>query len=482
MKKILLFFASVFTLSAFCQQSYPSLNINMMSHIDPEKDTTRINKNDFRKYSGCWGWYQASTKKEYAIAGTATKTYFIDITNPHSPIVLDSVLSHKKACTWRELKNYQNYLYVVSDDSKENNTFQIIDMKYLPDSVHLVYDDSLAYFQRAHTVWVDGNKLYVGGPTPYGASTVDMQVYSLANPEAPVLSRTLSDDYAVPYVHDMFVRNDTVYASAGNSGLQVFKFLSSSNTFTILGSLTSYPESGYNHSSSLTPDGKTLVFCDETPNTSIKVANVSDLNNITVSSMARPNTNASFVGHNPYVINNSWVVVSAYQDGLLLYNISDPANPLLMGYFDTYPQGGTGFVTDYGPFPWRGNWGAYPFFPSGTIMAIDMQNGLFFLEANNLLGTQAGVTETKQQTIIPIIYPNPANQNINISFMPGKVSACTIEITNVLGQSIYKEEDVKTNYPVTSKQFDISNYDNGTYILTIDTDDNVIRQKFIISK
>jgi hypothetical protein len=356
-------------------------------------------------------------------------------------------------------------------------------MKYLPDSVHLVYNDSVAYFPRAHTLWVDGDKLYVGGPTPLGNVTQNMQVYSLANPESPVLLRTLSDDYSsVGYVHDMLVKNDTVYASCGGQGLQLFKFNTATNTFSILGSYTGYPENGYNHSSSLTPDGKTLVFCDETPNTSIKIAEVSNFSNITLSALTRPNMHSSFVGHNPYVINQSWVAVSSYQDGLLLYNISDPANPQLAGYFDTYPQGGTGFITDYGPFPWRGNWGAYPFFPSGTIMASDMQNGIFLLEANNLLGTQAGVIETKAQTVIPVIYPNPATQNINISFMPGKTSSCNIEITNVLGQLIYREENSATSYPVTTRRFNVSNYEEGAYFLSVDIDKNVIRQKFIITK
>ena len=74
-------------------QVYPSLNVNLLAHIDPETDATG---SDGRKYSGCWGWFQSSKNKEYAIVGTSSKTYFIDVTNPTAPVISDSVKSKKK--------------------------------------------------------------------------------------------------------------------------------------------------------------------------------------------------------------------------------------------------------------------------------------------------------------------------------------------------------------------------------------------------
>ena len=57
-------------------QTYPSLNISLLAHIDPEKDNTGL---DGRKYSGCWGWVQPVTHTEYAIVGTSSQTYFINL-------------------------------------------------------------------------------------------------------------------------------------------------------------------------------------------------------------------------------------------------------------------------------------------------------------------------------------------------------------------------------------------------------------------
>lgn len=398
MNKLILLLALVFTFCfAKAQGPYPSSNINLIGFTNPET----VAGTDAIKYSGCWGWNQTSKNKEYAIVGSSTGTYFIDISAPATPTVCDYVKGKQPSpCIWREVNVYQNYAYVVSDDPAPNS-FQIIDMQYLPDSVHVVYDGK-SYFERAHTVYVDGNKLYVAGITFSNSASSSMRVYSLATPSVPVLLRSLSQDYpSVSYVHDMFVRNDTVFAHCGNQGMRVYKF-TASNTFTQLGSLTGYADAGYNHSSSLTQDGKTLIFCDEVPTgLRIKCADVSNLSNITISSLFRPNTNSQFVGHNPYVVGNKYALISCYEDGLNLYDISNPFAPTLVGYFDTYPQGGANFGNNYGTGSYNGNWGAYPYFKSGLILACDMQNGVF------ILGATAFAPAANFSTAANICFGNP---------------------------------------------------------------------------
>lgn len=470
---ITLFCALVFEVSA---QTYPSLNFNLLSKMAPNGDNTGY---DGRRYSGCWGWVQTSKNKEYAIIGASSKTYFVDVTNPLVPVICDSVNNKHAGCTWRELKTYQNYCYIVSDDGAPN-TFQIIDMQYLPDSVHVVKDDNLL-FERGHTCWVDGNKLYVGGVTSATSTLYNMQVFSLATPTAPVLLRTLSIDYpTISYVHDMFVRNDTVYASAGNQGLFVFKFNTSTNTFSALGAFTGYPEAGYNHASSLTKNGNTLVFCDEVPTgVSIKVADVSNLTNIVLSSTVEPNSNVEFVGHNPYVIGNNYAFVSCYQDGLVLYDISNPNAPVLAGYFDSYPQGGANFGNNYGSSSYRGNWGAYPFLPSGVIIVNDMQNGFFLIKSTV---TGVGIKENIN-ALNANIYPNPAKNNLSITFANPNTKYYSIEITNVLGQSVYTENNLNDcSFPVTFKTIDVTSLESGSYLVSVKAGEKQYQKKIIIAK
>jgi choice-of-anchor B domain-containing protein len=365
-------FASFFETKA----QYAASNFTLISVINPESGTNGSGD----KYSGCWGWVQQNKKKEYAIACSKSGTYFVDITNPATPTVSAFRSGVVSNATWREVKTFQNYCYIISDDGGGgNNSFQIIDMQYLPDSVHKVYD-SQSLIRRAHALWVDGNKLYISAVRQSGNSFSTMNVYSLANPQNPVLIRRLDQDYSfISYVHDMFVRNDTVYASCANQGLYIFK-LTSANTFTMLGSLSGYSGAGYNHSSALTPNGQTLVFTDEVPaGLPIKVANVSNMANIQI--LATTNQYTATTPHNPFMINNQYCVMSSYKEGLQLYDISNPSSPFLAGYFDTYPQGG-GNTGVWSGSAYKGQWGAYPYFPTKTIFALDMLNGIFLLKTN----------------------------------------------------------------------------------------------------
>ncbi|MEO6304647.1 MAG: hypothetical protein ABIP51_15915, partial [Bacteroidia bacterium] len=63
------FFIIIFVVSLFNvkSQTYSASNFTLISLISPETYTNSYND----KYSGCWGWYQASKNKEYAIAGSA---------------------------------------------------------------------------------------------------------------------------------------------------------------------------------------------------------------------------------------------------------------------------------------------------------------------------------------------------------------------------------------------------------------------------
>ena len=374
--RIKIFFLFAFFVCAFLSkaQTYASSNFTMISVVSPETYTNSYGA----KYSGCWGWYQASKNKEYAIAGSASGTFWVDVTNPATPTVSAYRAGKKLNTVWREIKTYQNFCYVITDDGGPAS-FQIFDMQYLPDSVHKVFDNQ-TLFKRGHTLYLDGNKLYVAGVTYSNNTTSSMNVYSLANPANPVLLRELKQDISfISYVHDIMPVNDTIYASCGNQGMYVLKY-NSNNTFTQLGSLTTYSGSGYNHSSALTPNHQTLVFTDEVPaGKPIKVANVSNPANIQV--LAITNQFTQTTPHNPFMVSNALCFMSSYQDGLQLYNISSPATPTLVGYFDTYYQGG-GNNNNWTGDDYDGQWGSYPYFPSKNIFALDQMNGVFMLKTH----------------------------------------------------------------------------------------------------
>jgi len=467
-KKFLTIILILFSAFLF-SQTYSGNNINLLSVIDP--NSGKIGVGDIgRHYMGCWGWYQADKDREYAIVGASNGTYFIDITNPISPVV-SAFVAGKEKNNWREIKTYQNYCYIVSDDAPPN-TFQIVDMSALPATVTVVHD-GVTYFEKGHTIYIDGSYMYIGC-TSYAnwGGFSSMNVYSLATPTAPVHLRRLDQDFPfIAGVHDMFVRNDTVFASCGSQGLYVFKYMSASNTFSVLGSYTNYASNQANHSSYLTANGRHLVFTDEKPSAPIRLINVDNLNNIQPAQSFIPYSKTT--PHNPYIIGNDWAIVACYQDGLNIYNISNPESPELCGFFDTYPQGGDN-VSNYFDDTFLGNWGAYPFLPSGVIIASDVQNGLFILDASAAFNMSGIKSNSFQETTL-VIYPNPAVDKISINYFTRGNSI--IQIKNFMGQLIFE----KAITGVVREYINVSAFNNGTYFVSLTENNRTITKKLIVS-
>ncbi|MSP69769.1 MAG: choice-of-anchor B family protein [Bacteroidetes bacterium] len=405
MKKILiLLMLTPFVLQA---QNYQSQNISLLGNwnnpTQPAEPVYGI------KYQGVCGWKDTTTNREYAIIGTSTGTQFVDVTNPTALVACDYIPATHGNLIWHEIKTWHQYCYIVSDDNAPNS-FIIADMSYLPDSVHVVRNDN-TLFEKCHTIFIDGDKLYGGSVTLSNNTYYPMAVYDLSiNPINPPLLRTIDQDYpSVQQVHDMFVRNDTVYASCGFGGLGIYKFNSTTNQqFTQLAVLTNYPESGYNHSSFLSSDGRTLIFMDEVPvGMGIKSLDVSNMGNVTMNQIFRSHTGNT--PHNPYILGNDFLIAANYTDGIQLYNISNPSNCVLAGYFDTdtlinFPN----YTQAY-----HGCWGADPFLPSGILLAADMQNGLYTLDIS------AAIASTNEQLFdinnFVDAYPNPFNTNFCLS-------------------------------------------------------------------
>jgi choice-of-anchor B domain-containing protein len=473
MRKLKLLAGFVLVVLTLKGQTYPSVNISLVGHIAPNLAAATVNK-----YSGCWGWYQASKNKEYAISGTSNGVYFIDITVPSTPSVC-AFVGGRNNSVWREMKTYGHYCYIVSDDSPPNR-FQIVDLQYLPDSVVLIKDDN-ALFERGHTIWIDKDNMYIGICTfsnTMSQPTQPLAIFSLATPTAPVLKRGLYQDVSsnvIAQIHDMYVLNDTIYASAGWQGLWIYRYKTNPDTILTLGQYTGYPDAGYNHSSFLTADRKHLIFCDEVPAAKpIHFVNVQNFSNIqpVQTFKAAPGTTA----HNPYIIGNKWAIVSCYQDGLYIYDISKPDTIKLAGYFDTFPQGGVN-TGSYGNSSYAGNWGAYPWLPSGIIIANDMQNGVFLLDASVAFNTPSqNPVHVNGLTSAPeiIFFPNPATDRIYWQYS-GETGA-TLEIKNILGQSLHKE-DIQTAGLAST---DISQLPSGTYNLVITSGKQNAHKKFII--
>ena len=431
---------------AFAQFDFQ--NINLLGHFN---DSTVAAEPVYGiRYQSCWGWHDGNGK-EYGVIGTTAGTYIIEVTNPANPIVSDYIHGRSQPRICHEYKTYGNYLYAIADGS--NNTFQIMDMSYLPDSVRLVHDD-VTIIESAHTLYIDGDRMYVAAVKKPGSSPSSLNVYSLANPEQPVLLRRLDQDY--PFIngtHDMFVRNDTVYASCEYQGLYIFHYDEIGNRFNQIGSITSYPDQGYNHSSFLSEDGSTLYMCDEVPaGLDVKVVDVSNIASPSTVNTFRSHPNAT--PHNPYVKGNT-LYVAYYQDGVQAYDISNPQSPVPSGYFDTHPQNPPGTY----PNPaYAGCWAVYTDLPSGILLASDMQLGLFILDVSQL----TGINNLSRKDELIEVYPNPASTQTSIKYRD-KSKIPVIEIIDMKGK--VQKEIILTSNSEGVLIADLSNLKSGMYFI-----------------
>lgn len=379
-------------------------------------------------WSDLTGYYDSINKREYVIAGGVDSIYFFDVTDPANIKLCDVEDGKSKRMINRDMECLGNYVYCVSDNG-EPGSLQIFDLKYLPDSVHKVYDsDSLAI--NTHSIFMNtaSKRLYLVGNRLKGGGRSAIEVLSLENPEVPVkigrleIPRTPDGAEFFRSVHEIYVRNDTVYASAEWWGLWIFD-LTNINQQRLLGVIANYPQNGYNHNSWVSPDGKKIVFTDELPQgLPLKVFDISNMANARLISMFGNENLGRSTPHNPYWIGD-FIYVSYYHDGLYVFDAKNPENITVAGWFHTSPVP----PPTYDGF--AGNWGLYPFFPSGNIALIDMQEGLYMVKPDD------EITATLPLKNLPLpvkIYPNPVQNQLQV-LVPKQ---CFYTICDVNGQAV----------------------------------------------
>ena len=340
-----------------------SSNVNLKGNWDDNS----LSVQSGLSYNDIWG-YTDEEFKEYGIIGSLDYTHFVDLNDPDNPTEIARIDAPSRSL-WRDFKTYLYYGYGVSDNS--GGTLQIFDLSDLPNSVNKVYD-STVFFTSCHNIFIDekNGRLYAVGTNRADIVVLDIRT----NPANPTLLANIA--LTDGYIHDMYVRDHIAYAShIYQSKLTVYD-LSDVNSVLTLGSISGYVDAGLNHSNWLSEDGTVMAMADENHGLAVKIVNTADLTDMTVMGTLKSTLEAAnatnSIAHNPFIIGNDYVVISYYHEGVQIYDISDPANPVKAGYYDTQPNN-----TNYSGF--QGSWGVYPFFPSKNIIASDINNGLFVL-------------------------------------------------------------------------------------------------------
>jgi hypothetical protein len=141
-------------------------------------------------------------------------------------------------------------------------------------------------------------------------------------------------------------------------------------------SSVTYADASYVHSGWVSEDTRFVFVQDELDevqrslNTTVRVFDISDLTNpVMVGTWTGPETN---IDHNGFVKGTKYYM-SAYRRGLSILDITNPATPSEIAFFDTFPSPAANLPQ------FNGAWGVYPFLPSGTILVSNIEDGLFVL-------------------------------------------------------------------------------------------------------
>ena len=401
--------------------------------LDNWQKPTLISNSSNVKYNDCWGY--TSNGKEYAIAGSTEGTHYFKVTNQNKLEEVDFVPGEfvSMSVIHRDIKVYQNYAYAVCDEGE--SSLQIIDLSFLPDSVHVVAENDTT-FAKVHNLFIDEDNalLYACSITPkvngIMSSKISMQVFSLANPELPVLVYTGPND--IPEVHDAYARNNIAYLNCGFDGLRVFDFSTPSSP-VFLQNITAYQDQGYNHQGWLSPDGNTYVFGDETSGKKLKKCIVDANHEIEIKSSFGTNFNNNSVPHN-IMLTNEFAFVAYYNEGLRVYDIR-PSVPVEIAHYDTYP--------DNHFFNMNGAWGVYANYPSGNLLVSDRHYGLFLFDFNRSVFNNPTLDYTT-------VFPIPVEKSGEITIrLKEEIDAFTVSIYDEIGKVISNEIVFKnTSYAI----------------------------------
>lgn len=355
-KFFLFFIASLFSFVSLSQ------NMNLLAQLDYETlHETKLND--------VWG-YTANTGEEYVLVGARKGVSIVDLTDPENPVEI--FWESGSESVWRDLKEYNGYAYVTNEEA---DGLMIIDMTALPGGsipAATYYTGPLGdEWETAHNIWIDENGFaYIFGANRGVGGVIILDLNS--DPLNPVEVGT----YDEWYVHDGFVRGDSMYLAHIYEGLFSIVDVSDKSNPILLG--TRETPSNFAHNVWPNDDNTHVFTTDEVSQGFIGAYNIEDPNNIVETDKIQSSPGTGIVPHNVHVLGD-FLITSYYADGVVIHDISDPENLIEVGKYDTYPGTSTSTV---------GCWGAYPYFPSGIVIASDIEYGLFILDPTYVYGAK----------------------------------------------------------------------------------------------
>ena len=326
------------------------------------------NANYTEEGNDIWG-YVSEDGIEYAIVGTVKNVRIYDLSNPSDPKLIKLIQGSNS--TWRDIKSWQDHIYVTTGSGYDG--LLVIDMSSLPDIKFQfiapeINNESL---RTCHNLYIDENGfMYLAGCNPKNANKAI--IFDLNEDKWNPMLVGIHGGSEMEYAHDIMVQENVMYSSEIRKGLLVLYDVSDKADIKYLGETTTSFEA--THNAWVSHDGKYVFTTDERANAFVDSYDLSDYSNIKKLEKFQPSEtkNKSVVPHNTHY-KDGFLITSWYTDGIVITDVSHPDNMVKVGAYDTWKGAHGGF---------EGCWGAYPYLPSGLILANDKVTGLYVLEPN----------------------------------------------------------------------------------------------------
>ncbi len=349
-----------------------------------------------------WGWTDPETGREYALVGLTDATSFIDVTDPNHPVYLGILPMHEGArgSVWRDIKVYKDHAFIVSDGAGPHG-MQVFDLTRLRDveDPPVVFRETAHYdkINSAHNVVIneDTGFAYVVGSSMGGDTCGGgLHMVDVRDPEHPAFAGCFADPSTgrrgTGYTHDAQCviyagpdaehRGKEICFGSNETALSIADVTDKEHPVAL--SMATYPKVGYTHQGWLTEDQRYFYMNDEgdeaqglVEGTRTLIWDVSDLDDPQL--VAEHVSDNRSIDHNLYVRGNL-MYQSNYVSGLRILDVTDPENPVEVGYFDTVPYG------EDSPKTGGGSWSNYPYFKSGIIVVTSGREGVFVLKKKDV--------------------------------------------------------------------------------------------------
>jgi hypothetical protein len=225
-------------------------------------------------------------------------------------------------------------------------------------------------YMNVHTLFVDGGRAYLAN------RDIGLEIWDIADPAQPARLGTYFPAGApdTAFLHDLYVEGDRAYLNFWSAGMRIID-VSNPAAPREVGAFTSYGNFSSHSSWVTTVAGRRIAgHGDEEWGSHLRLVDVTEGTPTFGQQIGEWQTRPEVSAHNVMAVGTD-IVMTHYQDGVRIIDISDPARPETTAWFNTWH----GYDRAYGYSFFEGAIGIDIDLPRQRLYVADSHRGLVIL-------------------------------------------------------------------------------------------------------